>query len=274
MSYSLDTSGLHILTTPGQIFGKIKRLGPSYSAQADSDEIAAMASLYWMEDADLMLTYFTELVQHIAQNFRDETEYRIQLNILSHAVQTQMGILKELHPASHFPDGGEEFDQETHLTKLAYDPDLLFGSCSNRAAITRDVMVDLLTLTISPLFTVSREAKWQAFQQSQPQPSPNEPVSTEILSDEMRNVFTALFVFFKALCSYEPLVAGESCVGVAKKWIQDGDVLVKFDMDPLGFYVLREVEEDLWELISTATVPMLSEKAKAAERERVEFRLC
>jgi hypothetical protein len=276
MLYNLDTSGMHILTTPGQIFGKIKRLGPSYSAQADSNEVAAMDSLCWMEDADLMLTYFTELVQHIAKHFRDETECRIQLNVLSYAIQTQMGSTKEIHPASHFLAVDEEFDQETHLTNLAYDPDLSFGSTSNRATITRDVMVDLPALETSPLFTISREAKWQAFQQSSPQPLSwrDEPVTTGILSDELRNVFTALYVFFLALCRYEPFVAGNSCVGVAKKWIQDGDILVKFDMDPLGFYVLRKVKQDLWELISAATVPILSKRERATERERVDFRLC
>lgn len=90
----------------------------------------------------------------------------------------------------------------------------------------------------------------------------------------MQRLCQAWLSFARASERFEPFVTGGVCTGVASKAVQDGDTLVRFDMDPTAMYIIRPAGDDLWELVSTACVPQQWLQDDLPEGEAREFSLC
>lgn len=262
-----------ILKLPGRIVGAITRLNIWDRGHNDLSRAEVHKYLYFFANETIVLEYLDRYKMALLEVFGPGEDQNVHMNMMSLAILGQvsnfldmkLGMKMYANRALHFlqPDSDPEsrlkWDEVMTLRDLINDPDQLRGS---------------------PLFSCSGEAKALLKYGAGTHDVDIEDVDTraslEMLKSDSKNLLLLNLMGDVAysLEVKEYFAAGGFCLGVANLSIRDGDILVSFDLDPEALYIIRQVGEDLYELVSTAFVPQFHAQEDFLKGETVSFRLC
>jgi hypothetical protein len=253
-------NGKHILILPGRTYGPIKQLGWLQLMETTGAEHMIPVEFLDEEDVVSTVSYVSSLVTKLRQYLLHEEVLDEQLFMLNIALAL----------AEDFGRDSIETVRRLWLEKSGkpgYDPDGCditgYDRTWNRATSMMKVMCDpeiLTTLLRMPIGT--RVAP--VFEGT---PKEEEDKAVQRLSQ-------AWFDFAQSITVYAPFIAGGVCTGVASKTVLDGDILVRFDLDPTAMYIIRSMRDGLWELVSAACVPQQWLDDELPGGETREFQLC
>lgn len=257
--------GKHILTLPGQAYTSIRRLGCSkLMGIAGANKLSSTKSLA-EESVTVMVPYLSRLFSTLRHSFPREDALDKQLFMLNIALGLQLGFpfdsietVKQLW--SEHPDQ-PDFDPNGHDRRG-------FDRTWNRAITMMKVMRNSGMLSSSALWSLSYAARMELCFVSIP---------TDTKDKTMQRLGRAWKYFYLTLSKnqpFEPFVANGVCTGVTSKAVVDGDMLVRFDMDPTAMFVIRPAGDGLWELVSAACVPQQWLDDDFPGGETREFSLC
>lgn len=266
-AYERQHDARHIFSVEGMLYGSIECVGLRRLATPNWTEHQTTIDLVYLSDRRLIHAYFGWLVEKLELNFVGEEELRRQLYMLAAATiatcyssRTSNNDFCEYLPPSFVEDNCEHTDSIWTL-----------------ALHMRDLMMDPMILDNTSLYDVSN----MTFEARQDLGSGRNAKSQELTPLYyngrhvlLQRLYQAWTYFSIALLQCEPFLVKNVCSGSAKKAIQDGDVLARLDIDPNTLYIVRHVDDDLWELVSVACVPRFWSEEPFPEGERTTFRFC
>lgn len=280
-TYSNDAQGRKVLEIQGHRFGPIHLLAPGcpHVGQEAKPLPGKLIELWNNDDLNSVKAYLQRTYHGLQQVWTDTAVLQKLTNLLA------LGII-----TSNRELGMDKYTQsliEQVSGKLVWRADDLYNSLGNMTYVLANAMADVhpasqktLSESLGIIETIAndwlpKEEERRTSKELSEGRGSHSPLIKRLESmGWSKSLEEAFRIAVDSLHTQSPFFCYDSIVGVAGNSIRDTDVLVRFDMDPAILYILRPLEDDLFELLVRAWVPQLMTEESWEEGEHRQFRLC
>lgn len=282
-AHSVDPRGHNVLAIPGRSLGPVRLLLPGYSFLMHNDDQFSFDSAGPTGSA--YVTHFRAYLLRVGHTLQemgaDAIEHQKFTNMLALGIilsKTHLGV-DRCTPAfiEDAYDKLEWIAEDENPNSIGNMVHIFVNTINatyspNHATLTllpndRIAEIGALALDERTEALAGTTARLQSLIAFEIQELKHESIATSSITAQV------LYAASATMETQAPFLCRGKTVGIAANNIRDGDVLARFDMDPDVIFVLRLVEDDMFELLVRAWVPELMTVESHQEGEVRQFRL-